>query len=306
MKYILEGVQEVESGRYIQRSYLIHGHKVSYVSERSRRLKHVKVNTDGFTLKAGYIMNDYQLLTQMSYSTSKLKIKQLIEKGCTTVITYCNVNYHHELKSKLRKARHQMINSAIDYVIGITVPSAALNPELIRACKHELVPVIRVTFHDSCDIRQIQWQRINEAMMTYSPVIIPVRENENDLKKKQVDKEREYWNRLMNQYRIPTTQDLPEHTPLSKLACKKIGLYPSKGELVVGSELDYNLFQQKGQSEIVAEDDEFLYDKDKPDIVVAKGTVLKAGEHVYYRPGMGREFKVKLPGHFLPITEAYS
>ncbi|WP_209122606.1 hypothetical protein [Alkalihalobacillus sp. BA299] len=300
MKYILADAKREEGNPFQKKSYYIENDSVSYVNDKMDKLQFTRINLTGFTLAAGHIMNDFNLMNFDHKEAYKMRFKRLIEKGCTTIITYPYVDEVNELKKKLRLARHKLINSPIDFVIGIQTSIHSLTPLLIRKCRLEKVPVIIVNIQSLDDITGVAWGRIKEAMLTYQLLIIP-QWTETSLTRKLEEKLAEVWDMISNQYRIPTHFPFPgEHEPLPKVLSKKIGLYPRKSELIVGSHVDYILFQN-GETE--QDPDPII--PIEPAVVVLRGKVLKAGDYVYFKPGFGREVRITLPRHFLPISEAF-
>ncbi|WP_216829236.1 amidohydrolase family protein [Alkalihalobacterium elongatum] len=301
MKYILADAKREEGCEFKQKSYYIENNSVSYVNEKMDKLKFTRVNMSGFTLAAGNIMNDFNLINFKHKEAYKMRFKRLIEKGCTTIVTYPFVEDVDELKKKLRYARHQMINSPIDYVIGIQTNSKGLTPTLIRKCRNEKVPIIVVNIKSLDEFYEIAWERIKEAMLSYQLLIVP-NWIETPLPRKEEEKLASAWELISNQHRIPTHLPFPvEHEPFPKVLSKKIGLYPRKSELIVGSDVDYIMFQKEADK---VTDEDTLVPKE-PAVVALRGRILKAGDLIYYKPGYGREVKIILPRLFLPITEAF-
>ncbi len=292
MKYILDSVDKVEEGSVINRTYFIHGKKIKYVNEKMDKLRFPRLNANGFTLTPGYIMNDFTITEKLGWEVYKERMLKLIKLGCTTVVIYCDVPYEKQLLSKLNTARHRMINSSIDYVVGVSTTIKALSPSFIRRCKRERVPIILLKVNDLSDLSKIAWPRIKEAMLSYSLLIIPTWDHLS-LRKKESHLLRKEWSYISEFNRIPTCLDFPEeYTPFSKNLLKRTGIYPQKGEMVVGSDVDYNLFLKENECNV-------------PEVVVAKGKILKAGQEVFLKPGYGKEMKVDIPGQFVSINDAY-
>ncbi|WP_078428488.1 hypothetical protein [Alkalihalobacterium alkalinitrilicum] len=298
MKYILADVKRKVDREIQKKSYYIENDSVSYVNEKMDKLKFTRLNMNGFTLAAGHIMNDFNLINFNHKEAYKVRFKRLIEKGCTTIVTYPLVENVDELNKKLRLARHQLINSPIDFMIGIQTTLTGLTPLLIRKCRREKVPIIRLNINSIEDLYKVSWERMKEAMINYQLLIIP-NWTETPVTRKKEEKLVQVWGELSNQYRIPTHLSFPdEHEPFPKVLSKKAGLYPRKSELIVGSDVDYILYQN----------DEVNKDSMvpiEPAVVVLRGKVIKAGESIYYKPGFGREVRINVPRHFLPISEAY-
>lgn len=287
MKYILENVKKIENNHLKRISFLVEDSQISYVNQQMKRLKYLRINTDGFYLKSGFIMNDFSLGQETNFFRFKERIKRLINKGCTTVVTYSEITSERQFAECLRKTRHNMINSSIDYVIGIKVQSKIVSPSLIRKCHREKIAIILIEFDSFEQLENIIWQRVKEVMLTYQPVIVPmIKESESSIENQ--------WKKLAISQKIPTYIPFPSsHKNFDKNLCKLIGLYPKKGELLVGSDVDYILYKEDQHSSEL-----------QPSIVVLRGKVLKVDNQVHYHPGYGREVKIKVPGHFIPIEIA--
>ncbi|WP_078553287.1 hypothetical protein [Bacillus alkalicellulosilyticus] len=294
MKYILANVDKQEDGQFQRRSYFITDQTVSYVNKEINKLKFTRVNVDGFYLQAGSVMNDFSLCNETEYCVFKEKTKQLIAKGCTTVVTFCEIQNEKVFTSQLQQAKHRMINAPIDFVIGVRTDISTLTPTFIRLCKRNKVPIVLVDFKGYEDFDGTPWQRIKEAMMMYELQIIPMWDKMG-LSNREMNKYQQIWESYSTYFRIPTSIDFQDnHTPYQKAQLKKCGLFPKKGALLVRSDADYCLYSNEIETE----------DNPEPEIVVLRGVVLKAGDSFYFKPGFGREVKVVVPGHFIPITEA--
>ncbi|WP_096200925.1 hypothetical protein [Bacillus sp. FJAT-45350] len=296
MEYILDRVEKQEEDFVRKKSFFIQDSSVSYVNESMDKLKYLRVNAEGFILTPGHIMHDLTILEISKWDEYKKRMELLISKGCTTVITFSHVRYESQLKESIRKARHKMINSSIDFVVCVSTRAKALTPTFIRKCKREKVPMITVKLESIDELNEIQWPRLKEAMLNYQILIIPDYSS-LQLKSKELRRLREQWYSLSRSYRIPTSELLPnELTPYPKRLIKRMGLFPIKGELITGSDVDYNLYSKK----------EFKYGKEEnPEVVVIRGKIVKAGNRIYAKPGFGKEYVIQLPGHFVTIEDAY-
>lgn len=286
MKYILENVKKREGNSFRKLSLLVDGSKISYVNNRIERLKHVRMNTSGFYLSAGKIMNDFVLGKEIDYKQFKERVNELIKMGCTTVVTYCEIPYERQFTKCMKRTRHNMINCSIDYIVGIKIRSQLLTPSLIRKCKQEKVPIILVEIESHIELEEVIWERVKEALNHYQVLIIPIRKGENGDQKTE-----ENWRKYIAKKNILTYISFPQaHTAFDKNLCKLIGLYPRKGELLVGSDVDYNLYHENETNNHVC-----------PNVVVLRGKVLKVNDQIHYQPGFGQEVKIKVPGQFIPI-----
>ncbi|UOE92329.1 hypothetical protein [Alkalihalobacillus sp. LMS39] len=292
MKYIVENVKRTtEEGIQMNRSYLFEFDSIRYINAKMRKLQWMRMNIDGFSLQSSFVMNDLNLCQETHFSMFKKRMKQLISIGCTTVVTYCEIYNIREFNHLIKKARHRMINSGIDFVVGVRTNYKSLTPAFIRLCKKHKVPIIIVDFTQQNELQHTIWQRIKEAMHSYQPLIIPNWDHVC-----QSEKEAQQWSQLWQyyatDYEIPTCFSFPaDYVPFSKGLIQKLGLYPKKGTLLVSSDVDYILTDE--------------HDNEKIHVVVLRGKVVKAGNVIDYKPGYGREQRIRLPGSYLSISEAY-
>lgn len=299
MRYIIADVEKKESEQIVKQSYVVDNQSVSYVNKQMDRLSFLRMRTDGFFLTPGFIMNDFDVTIGTDYLAFKERMIHLINEGCTTVISYFEVPFEKQFASRLKKARHSMINSTIDYMLGVKIPSRILTTTIIQKCKREKVPILLVALSHVDELNDIPWQWLKEAMMTYQLLIIPSWEHLS-LTKRQAKYVMDCWREISAYNRIPTIYDFPEHLQrLGKIHAQKIGLYPKKGDFKAGSDVDYNLF--KMNNETTYEETNLV----KPDVVVLRGRVLKAGSKIELFPGFGKEITISIPGRFIPISEAY-
>lgn len=290
MTYLIKGAREANGE---SKDLLIHGCKVAYKAKSLNRLKHVQMNCGGFLITPGRVMIDFSILQESDFSLYKKRMIELERLGCTTVLVVCEVTCEEKLLQQLKKARHHMINSSIDYVIGISVPLKKLTSTLVRRCKREKIPFIFTSVESELDFDTVKWAWIREALFPYRMAIVPDWNAFGGTKREMIKLQRK-WYDLATAHDISTFDLLPENeTILTKPALRKIGISPLKGELYRGGDLDYNLYGNGSLDDCV----HLHYDKNSiPDVVVLRGKVMKAGRTVYYRPGFGNEISVRTPG----------
>ncbi|HHY21634.1 MAG TPA: hypothetical protein GX525_07080 [Bacilli bacterium] len=290
MKYIIEGMgKEDDSDRP---SFLIEHDKICYVNQGMSRLLHTRLNVHPFKLSPGKIMHSFSFETATIQEIRK-QLSELIRLGCTTVIAMCTLEQAKELQKATAKIRHQLINSTIDYIISVRLPFEQLTPSFIRACRREKIPLIHLKVSTIKQLDSIAWEWIRDALFHYRLVIVPEYCKEK-MTKKEILQASVRWKTISETYQIPTTEKrFEEKEPYDRLMLQKIGLYPLKSALMVGSDVDYYLgrFCEKKQEEIT-------------EVVVLRGRVIKAGEKIFYSAGFGREVKVKLPGRFQELASS--
>ncbi|MCT8138904.1 hypothetical protein H1D32_15005 [Anaerobacillus sp. CMMVII] len=299
MSYIIENTLTNLYGVEHKNSYIIEGSKVIYSSKHLSKYRHFRVNTNQFVLTPGYIMIDFGILTIDDFQGFKDGMKHLQTIGCTTLITACDVQVEDQIDRELKRAKHALINSSIDYLLGVKIPLKKLTPTLVRKCCKYKVPILFTEINAPEDIHTIQWQWIRNELFPYQIMIVPIWNISAPAWK--LRKLKSDWDDVLTKNKILTQQDSPsEHTPLPKQFLFNIGLYPMKGSLQVGTDADYLLFSSKGLVDNESDLGE-LY----PDVVIANGIVKKAGSNVIMQPGCGKELIVNIPRRFNPISNAF-
>lgn len=300
LTYIITGTRrEDRTGK----AFIVRNEKITYVAETDQRLKHLKMNCSGFYIEPGKVTVDRTLLQLKNFTLYKQRMIQLQRVGCTTLLVLCPADYEKQLKTQLKKARHHMINSSIDYVLGVSFPMRKLTPSLIRTCKREKVPFILAELKEPNDLYDLSWQWIRESLFPYSIPIVPDWSKVSEtMSKRKLLKLKQEWKEITDTYNIPSLPAIPEDQhAFSKAALKKIGIYPHKGTLRSGCDLDYNLYWNKAMTGEGGEDYDKLNSKE-PAVVVSRGKILKAGNKINFSPGSGREVIIDVPGFFTTFS----
>lgn len=303
MPYILDNANLVKDKKVKSCSILIKNNRIDYISENLNRLNFMRMEMSKFILTPGHVMINYSFSTRLPFQQFKEEIIQkYLKKGCTTLLVICDVKNEKELKRVVKETRHYLLNSPIDYYIGIRIPITVLTPTLMIACRRYKIPVIITKINRNNDLLDIPWGWISESYFDYRLPIIPEWENrENTFF--QGKKKNDRWNEIMIKYQIPTICEFPhENTPLSIDILKKIGIYPDKGDIRIGGDLDYNLYDIADICYSVDEIPILDYHKHIPLITTNKGMLQKVNSQIYFRSGFGNECKVKKPGYFVSST----
>ncbi|HET7629274.1 MAG TPA: hypothetical protein VFK44_12950 [Bacillales bacterium] len=290
--YIIKGA---ETTRDSALAFLADGGKVACITEYLRYLKHVRMNCDGFAIRPGKVAVDGTLLQLDDY---KERLTQWQRKGVTTVLVLCDIEKDADLRESLKHARHRLINSSIDYVIGVSYPMRKITPSFIRLCKREKVPFLLARVYEESDVSAVAWEWIRDAQFPYRFPIVPdfgtCSSYDRSTKSPLSD-----WLETAKHNQIRTWAGFDNECPmLSKKALRMIGIAPLKGELRAGGDLDYVLYR-RGR---LADPNELPYHEEgdnqerNPDVVVLRGRLMKAGKTVYYRPGYGKEIPIRVPG----------
>lgn len=300
--YVIQGILKEEEDRMVRRSFLIKGNEIAYVNGRLDKLTFIRMNGDQFYMAPGRVMNNDELETNLSISSFKKTLTSMIEKGCTSVVYFASANYERQLPFVIKQAYHRMNNSFIDYVIGLSLPAHLLRPSVLRFCKKEKIPVLRFSLQSIDDLYDVPWSRLQDVLYSYPIVLLP---NMNELLEGERKLAEDLWVSLCEAHRIYGTTHPPNSLEAwPKTLLKLVGLYPKKGELRVGGDADYLLYYVARTNATLAETCDLDYDRDKPNVVVLRGSVLKANEVTSIRPGGGRRIRITRPGQFIPVSEA--
>lgn len=299
MNYIIEDANVVTDQGITIRSFLVQENKISHLGSSLKQYKGMRMNVSTYFMTPGRVIADFNLVTCGNLADYKNKLLKLIVKGCTTVLVPCYIPYEKDFGKKIRAARHSMINSSLDFVLGLHMPAEKITPSTIRLCKRYKLPFIVADIDEHTNIYSIPWGWIKDAQFQYQIPIYPLWKIED---KRTLNIQMDIWEWVTVTNNLPTHLHFPsDSTPISSVIRKQIGLYPKKGELLIGNDLDYNLFMYPLEEPKVEETNNLDYDKRDPLITVHKGRVLKAGREVKFFPGFGKELYVKLPGLFASI-----
>jgi hypothetical protein len=243
----------------------------------------------------GHVMVDFSFQQPRTFAQFKQYVQQsLIKNGCTTLLAVCDVPSERELASALRKLRQHLLNSPIDYFIGVKVPARMLTPSFVLACRRWKIRVIFVEIEESDVLHSVPWYWIADIMKTAPLTFVPCWLNEKRMKRQEAA-----WRNLLAMHHIPFIPfPLRERTPLGLNVLKQIGIYPQKGDLRIGGEVDYNLYRKEAMSRLVAETLIVDYDNHVPVITVHKGRLLKVENQLYFYPGFGTERIIRAVGMF--------
>ncbi|WP_070121131.1 hypothetical protein [Bacillus marinisedimentorum] len=295
MEIILEKAEGTGSDRGLR--CLIKGEKVIMRRTHDLRLNHLKVDLSSFRIEPGIVSYVPQINEGMSPTSFKQEQASLIKHGVTTVVITAEVRRERELERAGKIARHRMVNSSLDYVIGVSVPLKTLTPSFIRNCRKNAIPFIQVCIHSHDEINSAKWGWIKQALYPNPPALYPHFKNIPS-KRGRIRIEKE-WDKQMDDHGINGKLRLQEG-PLRKPVLKQIGIYPHKGELIQQADLDYNLYYTgdpvKNGADGASEAD--IPDSVSPDVTYLRGVMLRAGQDVRLRPGYGKELTIRLPGYF--------
>src|SRR5690606_23704187 len=115
-------------------SLLIKNEKIDYISDKLNRLNYMRSNLSEFLLTPGHVMLNYSFANLIPFKNFKDEmINTYLQNGCTTLLVICEVKSERELSKVITNTRNNLLNSPIDYYIGIQIPLKKLTPSLIIA-----------------------------------------------------------------------------------------------------------------------------------------------------------------------------
>jgi hypothetical protein len=294
MPYVIDRANVKKEREIIQCSFSIKDNRIEYIRPHMENVKLLKMDASPYLLTPGHVMLDFNIEKLTTFSAYKEYIKGLISKGCTTVLVSVTVRYEADLRQAVKKIQHLMINSPVDYCIGVRIPMRALTPTFIRQCKRLKIPAVFVDLLEE-EMDRVAWGWIREALYPYYLSLVPIWGG--GYSKGKLKKLTDSWKELMKDERIPTVPSCPStEEPLSLNVMRRIGISPIKGEIRIGGDVDYNLYLQKSRG--FANQEEVNYDMDRPIITVHKGRNIKVGDEFFINPGYGEQVCIKVPGYY--------
>ncbi|MEW9111347.1 MAG: hypothetical protein AB2374_18515 [Cytobacillus gottheilii] len=297
MAYIIENANIVSGDTIKESSLFVEEGKISTLKTAFPRYKHMRMNANSFLLTPIHVMYDSKFpnlgshLNQKSYFT-----EEYILKGTTAVLTSVYVHFEKDLKTNIKRLKTNLLNSPIDYIIGVRIPLRLLTTSFLLKSKQERIPALFIEIDSVEELKNMPWGWIREAMFPYNSPLIPVIKYEQPSERTLALKT---WKMIVKNEKIPALLgELPEKQNLSRSILAKIGIYPLKAAIQIGSELSYNLYLP-GKEIIKIEELELNdYHKERLAVTVHKGTVIRAGDEVMYRPGAGEHVLIKTPSYF--------
>lgn len=293
MTYIIENANILKEARIVRTSLKIEHNRIVSFGGSYSHIKHMKMNADSYIMTPTHIILDTIFSQLQTAASIKEHMKtNLIAKGCTTFMTYASIQFEHEFNVKIKELMNKLMNSPIDYIIAVKIPLKLLQPSFLRKCKKEKIPAIFVEITDLEKLYTIPWGWIREALFPYQCPLIPVFKND-------LPKSRELWAKCLTMAKVPYISFELEHgKPLSLSVLKKIGIFPIKSNLHFGGEVSYNLYLKNQEFNLVDENQLFHYYGHMLECTVHKGTVIRAGKEIVYRPGFGEHVKIDRPGFY--------
>jgi hypothetical protein len=301
MTYIIDNANILKDDELIVASLLIKQNKIAYMSKHFKKYLFTRMNAEPYIMTPTYVLFDSlnEMKSQSFEESKKYFLQHFIKQGCTTVLTYVDVKYESEISQKLKTIKTKLLNSPIDYIIGVKVPLKLITPSFIRYCKREKIPAIFIDLDQEDQLSEVPWGWIRESLFPYNSPLIPIFSNHN-LDDKQCSRLLHEWKSILKEQKINHFDaPLAEGIPLNTNALSQLGIFPFKSSIIQGGEVSYNLYLRNREIKKIDTSSLFQYHKDKLLITVHKGMVIRAAEtELVYRPGFGEHVAVKMPSFF--------
>lgn len=297
MTYIIENANILKDQKITKASLLIDNGTILSIKPAFKRYKYIRMNADPFIMTPSPIL----LKTDFPYEKpfqemKKFYTEEFLIKGCTAFITMAQVHYEHELTDSIKRLKVQLLNSPIDYFIGVKIPVRLLTQSFMRKCKKEKVPAIFVEIEQVDELYDIPWGWLRDAMFPYNSPLIPIFKSAKDREQKEAVTE---WIRIMEEEKIPFVKEqIQEDSPIPYSVLSKIGIYPFKASIHQGCELTYNLYWKTREIRKIEEKQLFHYHRDKLVTTVQNGDIIRYGSKVIFRPGHGKHVTIITPSFY--------
>ncbi|MBU9723937.1 MULTISPECIES: hypothetical protein [Bacillaceae] len=290
MKYILNLSQDNSD-----RALWVEEGRIRYSDLPIERSGLMQLNTEKFKVSPGHITLDENIGKKYNEGYGDSYVKQLLLYGFTSFIHLIDIEYESECIDKLNWARDSLRKCPLDYIHAVRVPLERLTDSWIRTLKQYSVPVLFLSVDSIKTLKDTPWQRLFEAMFPMRMLCIC--EPSPHVTEKQKVAIEGKWEKIIRKYRINSYLGFPEPGErLSLFLTMRIGLFPSKGSLVMGSDADYLMYGTFHENELPLQ---------VPDIIVLKSRVVKIAGKWDLEGIKGEELTSLVPEKFLPIEDIH-
>ncbi len=298
MAYIIDDAVWIVEKKVKKGSLLIKNDRIQAIRADFKRYQLMRMNTSPFFMTPVHVMADIEHPQALSFHDYKDYIsKQFLSKGCATLLTGFEVHYLHQFEEEMKRKRTSLINSPLDYVLGVKTTPKNITPEFIRVCKRHKIPLIWLEFQAPEELLDVKWGWIKEATHSYPITFAPY--FSTSIQDNQKESSLGFWRTLLeNENILHYSDEIPQNTPLSLELLKRIGLYPKRGNFLVGGEVSYNLYKGP-EGKDLEELSTIHYDKHELVFTMNKGKVFYMDSQCYYYPGDGQQISIQNPMHFI-------
>jgi hypothetical protein len=299
MTYIIDNANILKDDELVVTSLLIKQNKIAYMSKHFKKYLFTRMNAEPYIMTPTFVLfNSLIDMKDLNFEDKKkYYLEYFIKQGCTTILTHVQAKYESEISKNLKMIKTELLNSPIDYIIGIKVPLNAITPSFIRVCKREKIPAIFIELDPTDQLAKVPWGWIRESLFPYNSPLIPVLSNMDERQQSRLLLE---WKSILKEQKINHFDfPLTENTPLNIHDLSQLGIFPFKSSIIQGGEVSYNLYMKNREIKKIDTSSLFQYHKDKLLITVHKGVVIRAAEtEMVFRPGFGEHVTVKMPSFF--------
>lgn len=298
MAYIIENASLLKDTGIEHISLFIKDERIHSLRTSFKRFSHMRLDADGYIMTPSHTLFCPDIPSNTTFHIRKqFFLDSFIKKGCTMFLTYAKVDKEYLLQTSIKEMKKQLLNSPVDYTIGIRIPLHLLTPSLIRKCKKMKIPAIFIEVNeDALMLETLPWGWIREAIFPYNCPLIPIFTAEKPRQQKHAQAN---WTSILTKEKIPFIErELSTEEPISLKHLCKLGIYPKKVGIYQGGEVSYNFYSKEGLKGHLEAGELFQVQWEHLIITVHKGTVIRAGSEVVFRPGFGEHVIIDTPSFF--------
>ncbi|WP_283154058.1 hypothetical protein [Guptibacillus hwajinpoensis] len=271
---------------------------LSYKTKVGKLNKGVRCNLNGFSMRAGKVY-----LSEINNREPESEFIELMREymlqGVTSILAITEIKHACTFEEEISRSLSYLVNSPIDYALGLRMDSTKVTPDVIRKCARYQVPFIVMDFKREEEWKEFVSEWIVQANFPYHAMLVPLfsfietwDSDAIELKLTQLLDEAVL--KGLDAFHYP---ELLRKRELPKPILMRIGFYPQKGGILTGTDFDFNLYRTNSGNQV--EDELFLdYDGRDPIISGLRGELLKVNHHVFLNPGYGQHLKIHRPSFF--------
>jgi len=289
MPYIIKNAPILRESRMDICSILTDGKEITAIRSDLGNYSLMEMDIAPFIMTPAHTILDSTLPGKMKDEIADVIANEFLKKGCTTILTYAEVESEKFIQRRIKEIEEAFIHSPADFAIGAKVDLKKLTPSFLRECKKLKLPAVFVNVNSLEGLDTVQWGWLREAIFPYNCPLVPIfNELDSNLKKQANAK----WEKTMVSWKLPSFHDeLAEGAPLPKDALNMIGIYPWRSSLLHKAELSYNLYNRTNGNSI-QEITGFCQERE-PVVTVHRGKVIRWGDYIDFIKGSGEYIKVK-------------
>ncbi|MCZ0754453.1 hypothetical protein [Anoxybacillus sp. J5B_2022] len=174
MPYIIDEATVVREGAVKRCSLVVENNRIDYIGEQAAMYRWVRMPVGEFVMTPGHVMLDFSFSNPRPFLQFKAYMQQhFLTKGCTTLLAVCDVLYEKQLLPSLQHLRLHLLNSPIDFFIGVKIPLRTLTPSFVRTCKRLHIPVLFVELNGEEPLEKIAWGWMYDTFASYPLLLVP-------------------------------------------------------------------------------------------------------------------------------------